>query len=62
MMRSDQDERFRHPGGWPSDPWRTCGPGLTALAVEAGRTIILDSGFHRKAEEWGLAVEGIERQ
>ncbi len=62
MMRSDQDERFDIPVVGLQTLENMRASGLTALAVEAGRTIILDSGFHRKAEEWELAVEGIERQ
>lgn len=61
MMRADQDERFDIPvvGRRTLEGMRAAG--LTCLAVEAGRTIILDPGDVRAfASASDMALEGIE--
>ncbi len=60
MMRPDQDVRFDLPAVGP-DTLAVMGEnGLTALAVEAERTIILDKKkFTALAEELSIAVEGL---
>ena len=59
MMRSDQDERFDLPTVGPGTIGRMAEGGLTCLAVEAGRTVILDKArFLEMAALHGIAVTG----
>jgi DUF1009 family protein len=60
MMRPDQDERYDLPtmGSTTLDIMRESG--ISCLAVETGRTIVLDPGkCSRLAEEYGISVTGI---
>ncbi len=60
MMRADQDERYDVPVvGVPTlEAMRSAG--LTCLAVEAGRTLLLDpETFKKRADMLGIAVFGI---
>lgn len=60
MMRADQDERYDVPVvGVPTlEAMRSAG--LTCLAVEAGRTLLLDpEAFRKRADMLGIAVYGI---
>ncbi|MDK2959344.1 MAG: UDP-2,3-diacylglucosamine hydrolase [Synergistaceae bacterium] len=60
MMRPDQDIRFDLPTVGTGTLRAMSAAGLTCLAVEAGRTIILDRpGFASLAESLSIAVEGI---
>ena len=59
MMRSDQDERFDLPTVGPGTLGRMAEGGLTCLAVEAGRTVILERArFAEMASLHGIAVTG----
>ena len=59
MMKSDQDERFDLPTVGPGTLGRMVEGGLTCLAVEAGRTVILDKArFAEMASLHGIAVTG----
>lgn len=59
MMRSDQDERFDLPTVGPDTLGRMAEGGLTCLAVEAGRTVILERArFAEMASLHGIAVTG----
>ena len=59
MMRSDQDERFDLPTVGPDTLGRMAEGGLSCLAVEAGRTVILDRArFAEMASLHGIAVTG----
>jgi len=59
MMKSDQDERFDLPTVGPGTLGRMVEGGLTCLAVEAGRTVILDKArFAEMAALHGIAVTG----
>lgn len=60
MMREDQDERYDLPTVGPLTIRNMAAAGLGCLAVEAGRTIILERGeFVRLAQEAGIAVWGL---
>jgi hypothetical protein len=60
MMRPDQDIRFDLPTVGTETLRVMAAAGLTCLAVEAGRTIILDRPeFASLAENLSIAVEGI---
>jgi len=60
MMRPDQDIRFDLPTVGTGTLRAMAAAGLTCLAVEVGRTIILDrTGFTSLAESLSIAVEGI---
>ena len=60
MMRPDQDMRFDLPTVGTGTLRAMAAAGLTCLAVEAGRTIILDRPeFASRAESLSIAVEGI---
>ena len=62
MMRPDQDMRFDLPTVGTGTLRAMAAAGLTCLAVEAGRTIILDRPeFASLAESLSIAVEGITR-
>ena len=62
MMRPDQDMRFDLPTVGTGTLRAMAAAGLTCLAVEAERTIILDRpGFASLAESLSIAVEGIPR-
>ena len=59
MMKSDQDERFDLPTVGPGTLGCMVEGGLTCLAVEAGRTVILDKArFAEMAALHGIAVTG----
>jgi len=59
MMKSDQDERFDRPTVGPGTLVSMAEGGLTCLAVETGRTIILDKArFAEMAALHGIAVTG----
>ncbi len=60
MMRADQDSRYDIPTVGPHTLREMAKAGLTALALEAGRVIIVDrEEFLPLAEELSIAVEGI---
>ena len=60
MMRSDQDDRFDIPAVGPDTLVAMADNGLTALALEADRTIILDKKkFIPLAAELSISVEGL---
>jgi hypothetical protein len=60
MMRADQDERYDLPTVGPSTIENMASAGLTCLAVEADRTIVLErNDFARLARETGIAVWGL---
>lgn len=60
MMRSDQDDRFDMPTVGPDTLTAMADNGLTALALEAKRTIILDKKrFSSLAAELSISVEGL---
>ncbi|MDT8284581.1 MAG: UDP-2,3-diacylglucosamine diphosphatase LpxI [Thermovirgaceae bacterium] len=60
MMRPDQDERFDLPTVGTGTLRVMRDAGLTCLAVEAGRTIVLgDDLFRESAGSWDIAVTGI---
>ncbi len=60
MMREDQDERYDLPTVGPSTIENMASAGLTCLAVEADRTIVLErTHFARLARETGIAVWGL---
>lgn len=62
MMRPDQDERYDLPTVGPGTLSQMRDWGITCLAVEAGRTIILGAdSFKESAESWNIAVTGIDR-
>lgn len=62
MMRADQDERFDIPTVGTDTLRNMAAAGLSCLALEAGRTIILQpDDFAVLAEEFFIAVEGISR-
>ncbi len=59
MMRPDQDERFDLPTVGPQTLESMAKAGLGCLAVEAGRTVILDrEAFGKMAAECRIAVTG----
>jgi len=61
-MRPDQDERFDIPTVGAETLRKMAAAGLSCLAVEAGRTIIIRPGeFSSVAGELSIAVEGISR-
>ena len=60
MMRPDQDDRFDMPTVGPDTLTAMADNGLTALALEANRTIILDKKrFTSLAAELSISVEGL---
>ncbi|MDO9508515.1 MAG: UDP-2,3-diacylglucosamine diphosphatase LpxI [Thermovirgaceae bacterium] len=60
MMRPDQDERFDLPTVGTETLKSMHDAGLTCLAVESGRTIVLGSDlFKESARSWDIAVTGI---
>ncbi len=60
MMREDQDERYDLPTVGPSTVQNISSAGLGCLAVEAGRTIVLErDDFACLARETGIAVWGL---
>ncbi|MGC9372445.1 MAG: LpxI family protein [Thermovirgaceae bacterium] len=60
MMRGDQDERYDLPTVGPSTIENMASAGLTCLAVETGRTIVLErKEVARLAGETGIAVWGL---
>jgi len=60
MMRFDQDERYDVPVVGASTLETMRSAGLSCLAVEAGRTLLLHpETFTERAEKWGIAVVGI---
>ena len=60
MMRSDQDDRFDMPTVGPDTLTAMADNGLTALALEADRTIILEKKrFTSLAAELSISVEGL---
>jgi len=59
-MRPDQDERFDLPTVGTETLESMHDAGLTCLAVESGRTIVLGSDlFKESARSWDIAVTGI---
>ncbi|MFA0889451.1 MAG: LpxI family protein [Synergistales bacterium] len=59
MMRSDQDERFDLPTVGPQTLECMAASGMTCLAVEAGRTVVLDrESFESLAEAHSISVTG----
>ncbi len=59
MMRPDQDERFDVPTVGPQTLECMAQAGLGCLAVEAGRTVILDrQRFGELAKEYSISVTG----
>ncbi|MCF7934984.1 MAG: UDP-2,3-diacylglucosamine diphosphatase LpxI [Synergistales bacterium] len=62
MMRPDQDERFDIPVVGLDTLQAMHEAGLSCLAVEAGRTIVLDrERMERFADDQGIALLGIQR-
>ena len=60
MMRPDQDDRFDMPAVGPDTLTAMADNGLTALALEANRTIILDKKkFLSLAADFSISVEGL---
>lgn len=60
LMRPDQDERFDLPTVGTDTLKCMKDAGMSCLAVEAGRTIILGGDlFRERAGSWGIAVTGI---
>lgn len=60
MMRPDQDDRFDLPTVGPDTLTAMADNGLTALALEANRTIILDKNrFTSLAADLSISVEGL---
>jgi len=60
MMRQDQDERYDLPVIGKKTIDNMAASGLTCLAVEAGRTVILDpERFKRAASKRDIAVVGV---
>ena len=60
MMRQDQDERYDLPVIGKKTIDNMAASGLTCLAVEAGRTIILEpERFKRAASKRDIAVVGV---
>ena len=60
MMRPDQDSRYDIPTVGPDTLREMAEAGLTALALEVGRVIIIErEEFSSLAEELSIAVEGI---
>jgi hypothetical protein len=60
MMRPDQDERYDIPSVGPGTLENMKKAGLDCLAVEAGRTIILDRElFLESANAWDIVVTGV---
>ena len=60
MMRTDQDMRYDLPTVGPRTLENMRSAGLTCLAVEAGRTLILEpEEFFALAEKYNIAVWGI---
>jgi DUF1009 family protein len=60
MMKGDQDERYDLPTVGPSTIENMASAGLTCLAVEADRTIVLErEEVARLAGETGIAVWGL---
>jgi hypothetical protein len=60
MMREDQDERYDLPTVGPSTIRGMASAGLSCLAVEAGKTIVLErDDLARLAREAGIAVWGL---
>lgn len=61
MMRTDQDDRYDLPTVGPATIEAMKRAGLTCLAVEAGRTLIVDADRALSlAGEYGIAVWGIK--
>lgn len=61
MMRPDQDERYDIPVVGTDTLETMHKAGMGCLAVEAGRTVILDRDlFMERAKEWGISVTGID--
>ncbi len=60
MMRRDQDERYDVPVVGVSTLETMRAAGVSCLAVEAGRTLLLHpETFRERAAKWGIAVVGI---
>jgi len=60
MMRPDQDERYDIPSVGPDTLDNMKKAGLDCLAIEAGRTIILDRElFLERANAWDIVVTGV---
>jgi len=58
--KPQQDERFDVPAVGPRTIEACAGAGCSALAIEAGRTLVLDRAeVAEKADRAGIAVEGI---
>ena len=63
MMRKDQDMRYDLPTVGPRTLQTMKQSGLTCLAVEAGKTLILEpEEFFALANEYNIAVWGIENE
>jgi DUF1009 family protein len=63
LMRLDQDDRFDLPTVGGKTLRTMARAGLRCLAVEAGRTIVLEpDSFRAAAEEEGIAVLGVEHR
>lgn len=61
MMRTDQDERYDLPTVGTGTLKHMHDAGMTCLAVEAGRTIVLGADlFKESARSWDIAVTGID--
>lgn len=62
LMRPDQDDRYDLPAVGTGTLESMRNAGMTSLAVEAGRTVILDGDIFRKnAVSWDISVTGITR-
>lgn len=60
MMRADQDERYDLPTVGTETLTCMKDAGMSCLAVEAGRTIVLGGDlFRESARSWGIAVTGV---
>ncbi len=60
MMRPDQDERFDLPTVGPGTLESMRKAGMTCLAVESGRTIVLGGElFGKSAGSWDISVTGV---
>ena len=63
MMRVDQDERYDFPTIGPETIENMRNSGLSCIAVESGRTLILEfDKVLEKAERYDIAVWGLKRQ
>lgn len=61
MMRPDQDERYDLPTVGAGTLKHMHAAGMTCLAVEAGKTIVLGTDlFKESARSWNIAVTGID--